>query len=399
VAAFHPLAGETRSLSLTSEGKPLISVIMSVYNAERYLADAVNSILAQTYPYFEFIIIDGGSPDGSVAIIRNLAIRDTRIRTVFLPPCNQAHALNVGLKMAYGEWIAYMEADDIALPERFATQMDWIHRTGVDICGSLAKRFGRDDRLFWFPETHEAIRYELLFRCVLLPSTIMMRADIAKAYLFNEQTTFLDYEFWTRLAPHYRMGNVQQVLVKYRRHPQQTTVLKAEQVCNDLCKFRRPYFHNLFPEATAEDYAAFARVAENQPFSVLTELKLAGRWLVRMAQTPDVFLRKRMADRWQASCQRSACLGFDCYRLYRQIAPQFGVVAGQGKLWLACALRLRTGSKSYATLKRLKGAFLRGGNRDHPGGARRQPRRTGNGGRSKPMTPGDETVRAKNGEG
>jgi glycosyltransferase involved in cell wall biosynthesis len=340
------------------EIQPLISVVMPVYNTEQYLAESISSILAQTYSHFEFIIvIDDGSTDNSAAIAREFAARDSRIRLLCLPRCNQAQALNAGLRLASGGWIAYMEADDIALPQRLALQLDWIRRSEADVCGGLAKRFGNDERILWFPETHQAICNELLFRCVLLPSTVMMRADIARATLFDEEAIFLDYEMWTRLAPHYRIGNMQQVLAKYRRHPLQTSMVKASQVGRDLRKFRQPYFHALFPEAQAEDYAAIVGVAEKESFSNLIALERAGEWLLRLAQTPDNLLRKRMADRWRAACQRSAHLGMGCYRLYHQIAPQFGELADQRAhlvLWLLCALRLRPDSGAYLALVSFK---------------------------------------------
>lgn len=338
------------------QDQPLISVIMSAYNTERYVSDAISSILAQTYTHFEFIILDGGSIDGTACIVREFAAQDARIRPFFLPECNQAHAFNVGLAKVQGEWVAFMDSDDIALPERLSVQMDWLHRTGVDICGSLAKRFDQENSILWFPETHEAIRYELLFRCALLPPTVLMRANIFKSHLFSEQTVFLDYELWTRLVPRYSMGNAQQILVKYRRHPQQTTVLKKNQVYGDLCKFRRPYFHTLFPQATAVDYTAIELAAEKKPASNLMELELAGKWLARLAQTPDNFLRERMAGRWLATCQRSARLGPACCRLYRQIAPEFGLAAikGQFKLRLMCAFRCGSESIAYKMIASTK---------------------------------------------
>lgn len=339
-----------------SQDWPLISVVMSAYNTERYVSDAIRSILAQTYSHFEFIIMDGGSIDGTVRIVRELATRDERIRPFFLPKCNVAHALNAGLAMARGEWVAFMESDDIALPERFAVQMDWIHRTGVDICGSSVKRFDQEDCLLWFPETHNAIRYELIFNCTLLLPTVLMRADIFKTHLFNEQAIFLDYELWTRLVLHYRMGNVQQILLKYRKHSQQTSVLKVNQVRRDLCKFRKPYFHMLFPQATADDYAAIELAAEKKSATNPTKLELAGKWLVRLAQTPDKFVRERMAGRWLATCQRSASLGPACYRLYQQTMPEFGIAACKGpfKLRWMCALRLGYDSWVYTILATVK---------------------------------------------
>jgi glycosyltransferase involved in cell wall biosynthesis len=310
--------------------KPLISVVMPVYNAEPYVADAINSILAQTYPHFEFIVIDDGSTDGSAAIVRDFAARDARIRPLFMAHGGIARTMNAGVAEAQGMFIAYIDNDDVALPERLAAQLAWMRRTGVDICGSYTKKFGDRGGFMWFPETHEAIRNELLFRCALLQPTVILRAAIAKAYPYNDQVHFADYELWTRLAPRYRLGNMPQILLKYRRHPQQTHVRDATAFREDLRKYREPYFYTLFPEASAEDYATVARIADQEPFSSIADLEQAGMWLLRLAQTPDRFLRERMARRWWTACLKSAHLGAGCHRLYRQVAPRFGVAIDEG---------------------------------------------------------------------
>ena len=342
--------------SVALPDKPLISVLMPVYNAGRYVADAIGSILAQTYPHFELIIADDGSTDGSTDIIREYAARDARIRPLFLKHSGVARTLNTGLSSVRGDLIARMDADDVALPHRFAVQWEWMRRTGVDICGSCVKKFGEEDRLTWYPETHTAICHEMLFRVGLLHPTVLMRAAILKTHSYDEQAKLEDHEIFTRLAPLYRMGNVPQVLLKHRCHKQQLRQAQAAALYKDFRKFRRPYFHALFPEASAEDCIAITQVSEKEPFSTPAELERAGAWLVRLARTPDAFLRQRMADRWQAACQRSSRLGLDCYRLYRQIAPGFGIGPDRGvfKLWLTCVLKLSPESATYLFLTRVK---------------------------------------------
>src|ERR1700726_1508117 len=105
---------------------PTISVLMPVYNAERYVAEAVESILSQTFADFEFIIIDDGSKDRSLAILEEYAARDPRIRLVSRPNTGIVKALNQGLALASGELVARMDADDIAMPERLAKQRDYL---------------------------------------------------------------------------------------------------------------------------------------------------------------------------------------------------------------------------------------------------------------------------------
>ena len=339
-------------------GHPLISVVMPVYNAERYVADAINSILAQTYPHFEFIIVDDGSTDGSTGIVREFAACDARIRPIFAEHGGAYRSRNTGIAAAQGELIAYMDADDVTLPDRFARQVEWMRETGVDICGSCAKSFGDQDQLWWFPESHVAICHELVFRNAMLHASVMLRADIARTHSYDETLlTMGDYEMWTRLAPLYRMGNMPRVLYKYRSHARQTHVVMQSVAVENMRKIRRRYLQSLFPQIAEADYTAVAHVAEKESFASLADLERAGTWLVRLAQTPDAYLRHWMAHHWRAACQQSAYLGLGCYHLYRQIAPQFGVAPDEKaskKLWFFCALRLKPGSQLKVLLKQIQ---------------------------------------------
>jgi glycosyltransferase involved in cell wall biosynthesis len=337
--------------------QPLISVVMPVYNVERYLAESIASIRAQTYSRFEFIIVDDGSNDGSARILREFAAQDARIQPIFAQHGGGPHAANIGVGLARGELISRMDADDVALPQRFAAQLAWMRQTGVDVCGSWVKQFGDQNNLIWFPETHQAICCELFFRVGLLHPTVIFRADILKAHLYDEQTHHDDYEMWTRLAPLYQLGNIPQVLLKHRNHSKQSHVVDTAAFRADFRTFLRKYLDVTYPDATEEDYFTFVSMAEKKPFSDLATLKQAGEWLTRLAQTPDTMLRKRMAGRWRAACQRSSHLGIGCYRLYHQIAPQFGELADQRSplaLWFSCALRLRSGSRLYLALASVK---------------------------------------------
>jgi len=336
--------------------RPLISVVMPVYNAEQYVGEAIASILAQTYPHWELIIVDDGSTDGSAGVVREFAARDARIRPIFLEHGGAPCAQNVGIAAAQGELIARLDQDDIALPERLAVQLAWMRQTGMDVCGSSIKRFGAQDGLLWAPETHQAFCHELLFRDAMLDTTMLARAAILKNHPYNEHAVFDDYELWTRLALVCRIGNVPQVLLKHRCHPQQVHVAQSAACRDDMRRFRQPYFHALFPDATAEDYGVLARVAEKESFADLAELERAGTWLVRLAQTPDNFLRQRMARRWQAVCLRSAHLGFSVYHLYQRLALEFETspTPSAYRLWLMCALRVKAGSRQHRLLKQIK---------------------------------------------
>jgi len=102
-----------------------VSVIMSVYNGGKYLEKAIESILNQTYKDFEFIIIDDGSTDGSPAIARRFAQRDKRITVLTQPNAGPAKARNTALQQARGEWLAFIDSDDIYLPDAIQKRRYW----------------------------------------------------------------------------------------------------------------------------------------------------------------------------------------------------------------------------------------------------------------------------------
>jgi glycosyltransferase involved in cell wall biosynthesis len=115
---------------------PKISVVMSVYEGETYLREAIESILNQTFKDFEFIIINDGSTDQSWSIIHEYAEKDQRIVPVIQDNIGLTKSLNKGISMAEGEYIARMDADDMSLPIRFETQLPWLEEKGYDLCCS-----------------------------------------------------------------------------------------------------------------------------------------------------------------------------------------------------------------------------------------------------------------------
>ena len=163
---------------LAIPAEPLISVVMPVRNGAPYVADAVSSIQAQSYRHWELVVVDNESDDDSAAIVGALAARDSRIRLITGVPRGIAGALNAGVDLARGQLIARMDADDVAVPERLEVQLQWMRRTGVEICGGWIQQFGDRQGLVWFPETHEAIARELLFRCALMHPTVLTHAEI-----------------------------------------------------------------------------------------------------------------------------------------------------------------------------------------------------------------------------
>ncbi|NQT20569.1 MAG: glycosyltransferase [Planctomycetes bacterium] len=213
-------------MTADSNKAPSVSAIMTVYNAERYVAEAAESILAQTFTDFEFIIVDDGSTDKSLEILQRHAEQDGRIRLVSRPNTGIIGALNDGLALARSEFIARMDADDISLPERFSKQLGYLsaHPSCIAV-GSRALMIDIDGAPICEiceEAKHEGIDAIRLARQsgALLHAAAMIRRETLKA-VGGYREEFLhaeDYDLFLRLAEVGRLANLPEVLFKYRQH-------------------------------------------------------------------------------------------------------------------------------------------------------------------------------------
>ncbi len=209
---------------------PLISVAMPVYNGELYLLEAIDSILRQTYTNFELIIIDDGSTDSSNSLLQQYQKNDNRIRLISRENRNLASTLNDIIDLARGKWIARMDQDDIALPQRFERQLKWLEKTGADICGSWVQRFGSSDqRIVKLKKADEAIKTELMFFSPFAHPSVMMKTEIVKRLRYDKVWEKAeDYDLWERASEKgLIMTNIPEVLLLYRVNKDQISTKKS----------------------------------------------------------------------------------------------------------------------------------------------------------------------------
>lgn len=217
---------------------PKVTVLMPVYNGEKYLKESIESILNQSYKHFEFLIIDDASTDCSAEIILNY--KDKRIRYIRNEEnLKVAATLNKGLKLAKGEYIARMDCDDIALLNRLETQVAFMEaHDEVGVCGSWFQFYGGfDDRIIKLPVESDLIQARLLFHCVLNHPTVILRKSVLDEYnLIYGNRTLEDYDLWIRAAKVTKIANIPKVLLKYRIHSNQITVTYNNKVQKDVDK-------------------------------------------------------------------------------------------------------------------------------------------------------------------
>jgi glycosyltransferase involved in cell wall biosynthesis len=210
---------------------PLISVILPAYNAEKFIKEAVQSILDQTVNDFELIVINDASTDGTLDILESF--NDSRISIINNKiNLKVVKCLNKGLELAKGEFIARMDADDVSLPNRFEKQLQYFKQhPEVDICGTWVEVFDGGNTVFKPYEKHEDIRANLLFLNEIVHPSVMMRKSslIRHKLLYDE--SFLnaeDYGLWVVAMDKVIFANVQEVLLKYRLHANNVSFFQNE---------------------------------------------------------------------------------------------------------------------------------------------------------------------------
>ncbi len=228
---------------------PTISVALAVHNGGDFLAEAIESILNQSYTNFEFLMIDDGSTDASLQVMRDYAKKDKRIHLLSRENRGLVATLNELIGMARGAWIARMDADDVSLPNRFSKQLEWLEMTGADICGSWVQRFGTsDNRLVRLHQSDAAIKTELLFYSPFAHPSVMFRTDLAKQLPYDDAWLKAeDYDLWVRAAEAgWNMTNIPEALVRYRMHEGQVSSQAAEYQQQQGHKIRRRYWRYVF---------------------------------------------------------------------------------------------------------------------------------------------------------
>ncbi len=206
---------------------PQIAVIMSVYNGQQFIAPAVESVLAQTFSDFEFVVVDDGSSDATLETLRRYARQDDRIRLCECPHAGLTPALNHGLSLSRAPLIARMDADDISLPDRLAVQYRYMqtHERCVLLGGAYELIDVRGRLLIKLcPPVDDASlqRHCLEGRCPIIHSAAMYRRDAAMRIggYDPRYAVAQDLDLWLRLGEVGELASLPDVLVKYRMHAQ-----------------------------------------------------------------------------------------------------------------------------------------------------------------------------------
>lgn len=201
---------------------PSVTVVMAAYNAERYIAQAVDSVLAQTYDDFELHIVDDGSNDATADVARRYLL-DPRVRYHYQPNAGQCAAKNRGVAEACGQFVAFLDADDAWRPNKLERQVPLFANPAVGVVYSDEELMDEDGRRLptgSHPLRRGRLTDELLMRNIVSFSTAVVRRELLRRHgAFDPVLDMgIDYDLWLRLSPHCEFDYVDDYLVDYRIH-------------------------------------------------------------------------------------------------------------------------------------------------------------------------------------
>jgi len=231
-----------------------VSVVMSVYNGEEYLGEAIESILHQTFTDCELIIVDDGSTDSTWRILTTY--HDRRITLVRSQEnLGLARSLNRGLKIARGDYIARQDADDVSLPARLTTQLEYFSRhSHVGLLGTayhVVDTKGRHIATHRQPFTDTEIRWQMLFHNAFCHTSVMFRReliDTGEPPYSKELRYSQDYDLWARLLRRTRAANLPAALVAFRTHEASASAMAGDEQQRAASAIAAREVHALVPQ-------------------------------------------------------------------------------------------------------------------------------------------------------
>lgn len=204
--------------------KNLVSILIPIHNAEKYLDEAIVSVAKQTYKKIEIICIENGSEDNSLVLLKNYSKIYKHLKVIHLKKASLSDALNKGINKSQGEYIARMDADDISHPKRIEKQIKFLKKNkSVSIVGTninLIDHQGNFVRKIYYPLKFKDLKKKLEVDSYIAHPSVMMRKEIfkqLKGYRF-QFCPAEDYDLWLRAIHHFKIENMKEFLLNYREH-------------------------------------------------------------------------------------------------------------------------------------------------------------------------------------
>lgn len=239
----------------------MVTVLLPVYNGEKYLREAIDSILNQTYTDFEFLIINDGSTDRTEEII--LSYTDPRINYVKNEQNIKLIAtLNKGLKLAKGKYIARMDGDDVSLPTRLEKQIGYMEKhPEIGLCGSYIQTLeAGSEYIIKYQTESDQIKFRLLFDTHFPHPAAVLRKSVLTENNLEYELKYIhaeDYVLWNRMALHTGLHNIPEVLVLKRSHDEQVSIVHNDLQQQVMSGFRKELMEMVIGKIDGHTYKLY----------------------------------------------------------------------------------------------------------------------------------------------
>ncbi len=272
----------------SGRGRPcdiLVSVVMAVYNGEKYLRSAVLSVLGQTHVKFELLIVEDGSADNSLRILEELQKKDPRIRILRNEEnIGLAASLNRAVRQAKGKYIVRMDADDLCFPGRLARQIRYMERhqkIGISYCSALKFQQGKVLReLDTNDSAPEAIRATMLFFNTIYHNGVIARKEIFEAFAYRAEFDVTeDMALWIQALERYPAARTYRSLLLYRQHEGQVTYRYWKKQQEQVQALRRPALCALLGQVSQQEEIIHDIIAQREGGTPKESLQ---DWLFRL---------------------------------------------------------------------------------------------------------------------
>jgi len=311
---------------------PKVTVVIPVYNREKYVGDAIDSILAQTFPDFELLVIDDGSTDGSVEIVRSY--NDPRLRLV----CNETNlgvpkTRNRGIQFARGKYLAFLDSDDWAYPERLSKQVAFLDsHPDYAAVGSWIKWMDEEGRslrrIRRKPVLPDEIAAQRLFRQGIENSASMARTVVLREYGHQEEYDLSeDFDLWSRIAAKHKLATLPEVLVRCRMHGGRISQENLRRKKDRRLTIYAAQLHALgiaFTDTDLERHFLLRSMRKQRFTPDLAYLEWAERWLLQLQEAnqraqsyPEPAFSEMLGRFWLKVCwYASMNLGWTVWRRF-----------------------------------------------------------------------------------
>ena len=298
-----------------------LTVLMSVYNGERFLSEAVESILNQTFYDFEFIIINDGSTDGTAKILQTY--HDKRIKIVRSPDnIGLTKSLNEGLKLARGKYIARQDADDISLPKRLERQISYLEaQPDIALLGTWANSIDKRGKILWEmrpPSNPSLLRWAMLLKNNMIHSSVMFSAaKVMDLGGYDSSMVYSqDYDLWLRIMGNYKIAQLPEILVLWRDHSKGITEKHFVEQSNSADLLARRNILNLLKkEVCIEEIRNLKMVLQQRPVFSVCSVKRSADILQDIYNT--------VIDNWDLNSEGVRLITSDYAKMTRNIASMY----------------------------------------------------------------------------